>query len=50
MLSHVSVTHSKSSPRDVKKSFRINVLFVKDLALTRPNLAGTGMSEAAVDP
>lgn len=43
-LSHVSHTQRKSSPRDVKKSFKINILFARDLAFTRPILAVSGGS------
>lgn len=43
-LSHVSHTQRKSSPRDVKKSFRIKVLFARDLAFTRPILSVSGGS------
>ena len=49
VLSQVSVTHRKSSPCVVKKSRRMKVLLTRDLALTRPNLAETGTSEAAAD-
>ncbi|XP_072568857.1 voltage-dependent L-type calcium channel subunit beta-1-like isoform X3 [Paramormyrops kingsleyae] len=43
-LSHVSHRQRKSNPREVKISFRIKVLFVRDLALTRPILIGSGTS------
>lgn len=44
VLRHVSHTHRKSSPRDMKRAFRIKVLFARDLTFTRPILTVSGGS------
>lgn len=44
VLSHVSHTHRKSSPQDVKRAFRIKILFAGDLAFTRPIFTVSGGS------